>query len=201
MPKRKNQRFRRSYPDADACAYPYLYESSRVVDFELLMDEVACHVGMVYAHLRRHESHRETFAALAELAWHVNGSVRGDNAVTARDVAFVRKTLRAFRAAATETLRDDRFYLPVGDVAVAWCEIVRCGFKKAARAAYLLQKEDRSVRIGQNVFDVLNLSSNLFHYVGLYLRACALGDAREFVSKSYPSRGPGRAGPRTRTKR
>ncbi|WP_027124005.1 hypothetical protein [Mycoplasmoides pirum] len=172
----------RQYKSTDACAYPYLYETSMKVDYELITDEIACYIGYLTSFVKEKKLHRDLIW-LTELAWHINGSIRGKNIIDKKIYEKILNLYKFYKTKIKSNLK--QFVLPIGNSSSCIAEIIRCLFKKAVRTTHKLSINESNLKISDLIFDSLNLLSNLFNYIAIYLREKNQDQVVTFKSKSY----------------
>lgn len=183
----KKKKLIRKYSSNLACAYPFLYEHVAIVDHEIMTDEIATHIGVLYA-LVDDKPLKEDLEWLCEWSWHLGGSVRGKNCI---DQAFIDKLLNMYQKYDGKLTNFDRkrFTLPIGSLPASYCEIIRNRFKKAVRNLFLVEKQmyenDMPITIDQKIYDALNICSNLFYLLSLYIRVINQEEVKTYTSKSF----------------
>lgn len=61
--------------------YPYMREKGSLVDFEIRTDSLAVRIGQAAGLVDSYPNVKELLLQLTEYAYHLNGSVRGDQAL------------------------------------------------------------------------------------------------------------------------
>ena len=66
--------------------YPYLKETSLKCDYEIETDSLASHIGYAFSKATKYPEMQIQLKWLCEMAYHLNGSIRGETAVTSTDI-------------------------------------------------------------------------------------------------------------------
>ena len=105
-------------PNRDEICYPYIYETSRLCDYEILTDDLCRQVGGILTLLPKKflDSLRPELEQLQPMLYHLNGSVRGRCAVSEEDHQWLLGCYRAHKEATADRLNG--FVLPRGPVPV-----------------------------------------------------------------------------------
>ncbi|MDO4924462.1 MAG: ATP:cob(I)alamin adenosyltransferase [Turicibacter sp.] len=162
----------------DLIAYPFLNEKSRLVDHEVLTDQLSSTLGMICS---LDPPLKDETWWLMEMTLHINGSIRGRLAISEEDLVKGLDLLHVLKERNKERL--NRFVYPTGHVISSWYHIARCQAKQVVRNLYLLEQE--GIEIPQIVIDFSNLIANLLFAFSVEVNAVFEIDEREFVSKSY----------------
>lgn len=177
--QKKTQKPIFSKKNMHACAYPFLYEDIMVVDHELITDEIATLIGLLASQVKDKKLHNDLIW-LVRLAWDINGSVRGKNAVSSE---VYEQLVKMYQSYQDKTKIDKkRFTLPIGSFAPCLAELVRNRCKQAVRTLYLVSK---TTTVNQVLFDALNVMSNLFYLISLFIRIKNKEPIVTFASSSY----------------
>lgn len=169
-----------------ACAYPYLYEDIRIVDFECVMDEIATMIGFSMNFIDD-KILKEKLKYFCGLAWHIGGSIRGRDCISEQEVLNALDIYNEYN----NKLGIDRkrFTLPIGSMGATYLELIRNKFKLAIRTLYYVEKrfEELNIKkeISQNIFDLLNICSNLFYVFSLWVRVYNNENIETYYSKSF----------------
>lgn len=162
----------------DFLSYPFLHEKERMVDHEVCTDELASYLGFILA--KSTPLYEETFW-LMDKVLHLNGSVRGENAITDADTKQLLDNYQKLKENNKERLRG--FVYPIGHPIACHYHVARGMAKRITRNLYLIEPPDQ--RDLQPLIDFSNLMTN-------YLFACSLEINRlhqveeiPFESKSY----------------
>lgn len=183
----KSKKLVKKYSSNLACAYPYLYEDIKIVDHEVLTDEISAQIAVLYNYVEN-QTLKKDLEYLAELAWHIGGSVRGKNCINKKTVNYVIDMYKRYESDLNELDRK-RFTVTIGSKAAAYCELVRNKFKSAVRNLYLVEKDlfEKNInkKIDDNIYDILNICSNLFYLFSLWIRIKNNEEIKTFVTKSF----------------
>lgn len=166
----------------DFLSYPFLHEKERMVDHEVLTDELASYLGMILA--RGTPLHEETFW-LMDKVLHLNGSVRGRNAITAEDI----RQLLDFYQVLKENNKDrlHGFVYPTGHLTACHYHLARGMAKRVTRNLHLIEPPDH--RDLQPLIDFSNLMTNYLFTCSLEVNRLHQVEEIPFESKSYEKKG------------
>lgn len=163
----ENKKIKKKYTSSDTCAYPYLYEETNIVDFEIIMDEIASLIAITHNYINN-EILKNEFEWLCELAWHFGGSIRGKNCITEQVFLKIKEIYNKYNGLLQDVYRQ-RFTKLIGSLPATYCELIRNKFKSSVRMLFLVEKTIKK-EIPQIIFDSLNLLSNLFYVISLFIR-------------------------------
>ncbi|WP_052663443.1 ATP:cob(I)alamin adenosyltransferase [[Mycoplasma] testudinis] len=169
----------------DACAYPFLYEDQKIVDYEIITDEIASFIGLLRSYVENSKLKRD-LEWLCTLTWNLNGSVRGKCCINKATVTALNKKLKNYKSKLTCNFKN--FILPVGSTSACVSEIIRNKFKHAVRTLFYVQKNNPGSKVNILIFDCLNILSNLFYLIGLYIRQLNKEEPKIFKSQSYTNK-------------
>lgn len=142
----------------EACAYTFLYEESKICDYEVATDELASLIG-----LADHDVETFDLRPYVEMVYHVNGSIRGKIAITEETIA----TLIATQKELTNELGSWKdFVLPMGSKGSAQLHLIRSRSKAIIRILQAIDREsNREPRMV--VHEFFHNLSNLFFLMAL----------------------------------
>jgi ATP:cob(I)alamin adenosyltransferase len=173
-------------------AYSFLYDDPADLrcDFEILTDEISSMIGFLRS-LTEDSVTREDLCKLNELIYHVNPTLRTRTTITMEELEWLhgrveklQKEIKdSFDTAATPKKTVPRFVVPQGCTAAAYSHIIRNKCKAAVRLLYRHQQQGN--KIGDIVFDFVNLSSGYFFSLALKLNKDQNAEEREFLSRVY----------------
>ena len=161
----------------EAC-YPFLYEESKKVEFEILTDKLSSQLG--FAASLAKGNFKNELLYVCELVYHLNGSIRGKQAITENHVSFL---VARYSFYEDETKDGLRFVVPAGSSLASSLHIARSIGKEVVRKMYLVSKEDAKVE--QVLFDFANMVSNYCFMAAIYANKINGINEIEFNSKSY----------------
>lgn len=168
--------------DELCCCYPFIYETSSLCDFEVVTDELCGHIGAAFSLL---PDDMPDIAAdldrVQPLAFHVNGSIRGQLAIEEADLAWLQQRLVHYRQEVDERLRN--FVLPRGTQPIPQLHMARSAAKKAIRLMVRLEQEGKEIPMV--LPRMCNLMCNFFFTLTLVINKRRGLDEPPFVSKSY----------------
>ena len=162
----------------DLIAYPFLNETERIVDHEVLTDALSAKLGAIY--VLETPLKQETWW-LMDAILHVNGSIRGKLAISEIEVTKGLALLNELKAKNGD--RFSRFVYPTGHPIATEYHLARCMAKQVARNLYLLQHDGHEVP--QVIIDFVNLSANLLFAFSVEVNRHFGVEEIEFTSKSY----------------
>ncbi len=158
--------------NTEACAYPFLYEDEHLADYEIETDLLCSYLGMCYS-----LKNDKIFYDLMTIAYELNGSVRGKNTI---DDKKLEKWLNIY-----EDLKkyEVKFFIyPQGTEISSMLHICRSHCKKCIRTLFFVSKE---IEVDKNIFELLNILSNLLFLLALkYNREQNIAEI-EFISNNY----------------
>lgn len=165
--------------------YPYLKETSFKCDFEIETDSLASHIGFAYSKAEQFPEMKKELTWLCEMAYHVNGSIRGKLAVTEDDI---NKAI-AIHDKYQELVKVETkmFSLPLGTELSGILNLCRSKSKSSTRWAYKIAKFE-DVKVDKLVPDLLNTMADTFFVMSVYVNKLGDIETIEFVSKSYDIR-------------
>jgi cob(I)alamin adenosyltransferase len=134
---------RRKKPeDLREWCYPFIFESKLTCDYEILTDELCCHIGVVLSQLGEgFDDIRADLEQLQPLIYNLNGSVRGKNGIFEQDIDWLKQRYTHYQQASEG--RVTGFVLPRGPVPVPQLHLCRCTGKKIVRMLVRLEEEGR----------------------------------------------------------
>lgn len=179
---KKKQPIKIKFSDTDACCYPYLYENIRIVDHEIITDELAVLIGVLASKIKDKQLNKDLIW-LVELVWDINGSVRGKCVINKKVYDKLRKIYKNYKSKIKAYRK--RFTLPIGSTEACYAELIRNKAKAAVRTLYYAQLSVPNKKINQYIYDSLNVISNLFYLISLYIREKNNEEIKTYVSKSY----------------
>ncbi|MDF2184890.1 ATP--cob(I)alamin adenosyltransferase [Grimontia hollisae] len=173
--------FRKPKNRKEIC-YPFIYETALTCDYEIHTDELCSLVGMALATLPDgFDDVREDLETLHPKIYHLNGSVRGKNAIFEEDLEWLHARYDHYNELSRG--RINRFVLPRGPVGVMALHQCRTGAKKTVR---LLHRLDESGVTFEPVLPrFANLLANFFFVLTVYIKMKLDVEEIEFVSLSY----------------
>lgn len=123
--------------------YPFIYETRLTCDYEILTDELCCHIGVVLSMLPEEFTDiRADLEQLQPLIYNLNGSVRGKNGIFEQDIEWLKARYTYYQQASEG--RVTGFVLPRGPAPVPQLHLCRCTGKKIVRMLVRLEQEGRS---------------------------------------------------------
>jgi len=168
--------------NTDELCYPFIYETSYLCDFEAITDELCSTLG--YIHTVAGEAHADIqsdMEILQPLCWHLNGSIRGQLAISKDDMSWLLSRINHYRDGLEGS--DRGFFLPRGPEPVPQLNMARSGTKKAIRAMVRVEQEGKEVPEILGYFT--NAMCNLFFFMTLMVNQRTNTPYVAFESKSY----------------
>ncbi|HAX72358.1 MAG TPA: hypothetical protein DCY20_02410 [Firmicutes bacterium] len=162
----------------DLIAYPFLSESKRLVDHEVLTDVLSSTLGLIYSY--NPPLKKETWWVMDRVL-HMNGSIRGKLAITEEDIETGLQLLQTLREKHAD--RFSKFVYPTGHPIACQYHVARCQAKQVVRNLYLMEQDGMTIE--PLVIDFANLVANLLFAFSIDVNAYFEIEEHEFVSKSY----------------
>ncbi len=139
----------------DELCYPFIYEHSRLCDYEIHTDAMCRQLGGLIAAMPEDCGDlRSEMEQLQPMIYHLNGSIRGKCAVGESDLEWLLERYRAHKTVTADCLCG--FVLPRGAEPVAQLNAASSDAKKAIRLMVRLHQEE-----GRDIPDVLHRFCNL----------------------------------------
>ena len=166
----------------DELVYPFIYEQSPLCDFEVLTDELAARLGGISQHLEPALSDiRADVAELVELAFHLNGSIRGRQAIFERHIAWLTSRYKQYQSELGDAVTG--FVLPEGFAPVSELNLAKCNCKKILRQLVLI--DAANIEVPRELLRFTNLLGNWLFCVSMVINVRRKHPIRAFVSQSY----------------
>lgn len=162
----------------DLISYPFLNEDFGAVDHEVLSDFLSSILGKILS--MDTPLYEETFW-LMEMSLHLNGSIRGNLAITQEDVEKGLFILNKYKNLNKERLNG--FVMPTGTNIACEYHVARGEAKKVCRNLYLIKKN--GVNVPEILIDFANLMTNLLFVFSLEVNRINNINEIPFISKSY----------------
>lgn len=162
--------------------YPYMRESASTVDYEIRTDSLTVRIGMAANLTKDLPAVHQDLMTLLPMAYHANGSVRGNLAITEEDLEELSIMYDRYMNKVRESTQT--FVLPQGSIAACTLHTCRSEAKKSVRALHKVSTERDVPTI---LFDYLHLLANVLFAMAVYVNK--KNDIQEipFISKSYPT--------------
>lgn len=156
-------------------------EKSCLVDYEIRTDSLTTSVGAVFAHLTEKEQMViDDLRVIQPLCYHVNGSVRGQLAITEADLHWLSDRYDYYVQQTGDITK--QFVLPQGNGAASALHIARSDAKKSYRA---LHKVSAEREVPDILFNFLGLLANVCFVLAVYVNQINGIQEIPFESKSY----------------
>lgn len=161
--------------------YPYMRETASTVDFEIRTDSLAVRIGEASSWTGEFPQLKQHLIKLTEMAYHLNGSVRGNLAVTESDLKELSLIYDSYVEETQAQLK--QFVLPLGSKEASSLHIARSEAKKSVRA---LHKVSLERDVPELLFDYTHLLANVLFVMAVYVNKQLDVEEISFQSKSYP---------------
>jgi len=167
----------------DALVYPFIYERSKLCDYEVLTDELCARLCDICDRIGNNRW-RRLLEAVQEEVYHANGSIRGKLALSSAAVADRLETYRALRSELSPPLSG--FILPRGAAPVGSLHEAKSTCKKIIRI--LVKLPDEGIDVPQHLADYFNILGNLFFTLAVLVADAQQQPRITFTSNSYNTR-------------
>ncbi|WP_344960191.1 ATP--cob(I)alamin adenosyltransferase [Zobellella aerophila] len=174
---------RRKKPeDLREWCYPFIFETRLTCDYEILTDELCCHIGVVLSLLPAgFDEIRADLERLQPLIYHLNGSVRGKNGIFEQDIVWLKDRYSHYQQATSG--RVNGFVLPRGPAPVPQLHLCRCTGKKIVRMLVRLEEEGR--RFDETLPRFANVLANFFFVLTVFIKARLGTEEVPYISINY----------------
>lgn len=159
--------------------YPFIYEESPLCDYEIATDLLSSQIGFAHALLPTDSSLRPILLRLVELVYHMNGSLRGKNAIGEMEVTWIRELDQGERTIRGKGI----FVLPQGSPAAAALHVARCQAKSVVRLLGKMRKQ--GIEVHPTVLSFANHTANVLFRLAEQANQEAKIEEVEFVTRSY----------------
>ena len=160
-------------------AYPFLYEQKNTVEFEILTDKLASLIGLAASHANTFTFLQEELIEVATLTYHLNGSIRGKNAIKEADILFLQTRYQVY----LDATNMKEFVVPQGHVIATTLHLARSMAKEVVRLMHKLRMEGHLIE--ENLFDFANALSDYLFTAALFANKITKTKERIFTSRSY----------------
>lgn len=180
----------------DEVCYPYIYETSLKCDYEILTDELCRQVGGVLAAMQDRSAigDAEIFPGLiAELEqlqpmiYHLNGSIRGQCALSEEHLVWLRDCYVRHKEATAESISG--FVLPRGAAPIPQLNSASSNAKKAIRLMVRMYAEE-GIEIPEVLHRFCNVLCNYLFTLTVVINQARGTKEVPFESGSYRVRQP-----------
>ena len=158
--------------------YPFLYEESKKVEFEILTDKLASQLGVCASFAEGNFKNELIF--ICELVYHLNGSIRGKQAIDNSHVSFLKARYQHYEK---ETKDGTRFVVPLGSTLASHLHVARSMGKEVVRKMFEVKQEGNVVN--DTLFNFANMVSNYCFMAALYANKLQGVNEKVFISRSY----------------
>lgn len=147
--------------------YPFIYETRLTCDYEILTDELCCHIGVVLSMLPEEFADiRADLEQLQPLIYNLNGSVRGKHGIFEEDIEWLKARYTYYQQASEG--RVTGFVLPRGPAPVPQLHLCRCTGKKIVRMLVRLEQEGR--KFDETLPRFANVLANFFFVLAVAIK-------------------------------
>ncbi|MGD6959886.1 hypothetical protein ACQCWA_20250 [Rossellomorea aquimaris] len=160
--------------------YPYMRESVSTVDFEIRTDSLSTKIGLASSLTEHLPKVHDDLLYLAEMSYHLNGSVRGMTAIKEEDLNTLSQMYDRYVLEVEDRIQT--FVLPQGSTAACVLHTCRSEAKKSVRA---LHKVSTEMKVENILFKYAHLLANVLFVMAVYVNKCEGIEEIPFVSKSY----------------
>ncbi|WDF04371.1 hypothetical protein PQ477_02525 [Shouchella hunanensis] len=163
--------------------YPYMREKGSLVDFEIRTDSLAVRIGQAAGLVDSYPNVKELLLQLTEYAYHLNGSVRGDQAIGEEALRWLSDVYDQYEIEVREEIQ--QFLLPQGSRAASALHIARSEAKKSVRALHFVRLERDVPTL---LMDYTHLLANVLFLLAVYINKKEGVKEIPFTSQSYPKK-------------
>lgn len=164
----------------DRLCYPYLYEESSLIDFEIYADELASTIGQAASYINEDKAFYNELIMIIKKIYHISGSVRGNLAIDEIDIAEIVNYCQILKGK-LDNLKV--FSLPIGSPLAATLHLCRSKTKILNRILYKVSLEN--INVDEVIFKLLKEVSNYFFLSARYANKIEGIKEVTFTSKSY----------------
>ena len=161
-------------------SYPFLYEKKKIVDFELLTDEIASYLALAVS-FAKDEELREELIKITELVYHLNPCVRSNTKLEGHELAWLFNRYEKYEFVTKE--RESLFVLPYGTNLASTLHILRTKSKSLVRLLHHITEE--GTKVDDSLFDFTNVLANYFFVLAMYANKLEEVDEIPFESRVY----------------
>lgn len=161
-------------------AYPFLYEASLLVEYEILTDKLASFTGHAASLAGDYPAFQKELLNVTTIIYHLNGSIRGKVGVDEGDLDFLMKRYTDYEQS-TGALK--KFVIPQGTPLATTLHIARSMGKEVVRMMFKVKQEGRVVT--PLLFDLANALSDYLFVASLHANKLAGVQEITFESRSY----------------
>jgi ATP:cob(I)alamin adenosyltransferase len=161
-------------------SYPFLYENKKIVDFELITDEIASYLALAMS-VCEDETLKNELEKIATLVYHLNPCIRQDSRLEGYEIAWLYSRYNHYKENTKD--RPTLFVLPAGSTLASVLHILRCKSKQLVRLLHHIYES--KVKIDDSIFDFTNVMANYFFVVALYANKLEGVQEIPFVSRVY----------------
>ena len=176
----------------DELCYPFIYEESLLCDYEILTDDLTRMVGWAINDLQilqqTYPKNKDLLNLESELKWilplcfHLNGSIRGNLAITSEDHEQLLQFYRNTKAKTKHSING--FVLPGGVSPVGILNKCSSMCKQAIRVMVLIHNKEQKV-VHEILPKFANVLCNYFFATTILINQLTDFKESPFVSKSY----------------
>lgn len=161
-------------------SYPFLYEEKKIVEFELLTDEIASYLALAASYCEDQEMKQELIK-ITELVYHLNPCVRTNTTLQLEELDWLYDRYKNYEYVTKN--RESLFVLPSGTTLASTLHIVRTKSKQLVRLLHLIQEE--GTFISDFLYDFTNCLANYFFTAAMYANLLENTKEIPFQSRVY----------------
>ncbi|AIO17926.1 Cob(I)yrinic acid a,c-diamide adenosyltransferase [Candidatus Izimaplasma bacterium HR1] len=161
-------------------SYPFLYEDKKIVDFELLTDEIASYLALAVSFTKDKEF-KEELIKITELVYHLNPCVRKNTKLEGFELAWLFNKYEKYTYLTKD--RESLFVLPYGTKLASVLHILRTKSKNLVRLLHHINVE--GTIIDDSLFDFSNVLANYFFVAAMYANKLDGVEEIPFASRVY----------------
>ncbi|MGI5998130.1 MAG: ATP--cob(I)alamin adenosyltransferase [Lutispora sp.] len=164
------------------CAYSFMYDDPEDLktDYEFCTDEIACHIGLLKAHITDREL-KDELTKVETLVYHMNSSLRVKTAVTRDELNWLHEISIKYHEETNHNYL--RFVLPQGTVSASLSHVLRNKCLKLTRLMH--RYEAKGNKVDPLLYDFANLLSDYFFLLAIKLNAQENVEEIDFISRNY----------------
>jgi ATP:cob(I)alamin adenosyltransferase len=161
-------------------SYPFLYEKKKIVDFELLTDEITSQLGYAVS-ICEHPVLQKELTIVAQLVYHLNPCVRKKTEIQPHEIAWLQSRYKFYQEETSN--RESLFVLPTGTPLASTLHVCRCKAKQLVRLLFLITEE--GITVQESLFDFSNILANYLFTAAMYANKLSSQPEVPFTSRVY----------------
>ena len=161
-------------------SYPFLYEQSDTVEFELATDEITSYIGYA-ASICNYEELKKELLYIAELTYHLNPCIRKKSSLETSEIEWLQSRYLYYLEETKN--RETLFVLPSGNELGSLLHVIRTKAKKLVRLTHKI--EESGISLDHSIYDFSNVLANYFFTCSLYVNKLDGYKEIPFTSRLY----------------